>query len=97
MFRTGLGLGLDIILSTTWSYGVHLVVFVCSGISEVLFHFRFSRCHNTFLPSPHLSLIIGLIRDLFVPYVDSLMCEQIFMRSKCSKSLQKLRARVLIK
>ena len=33
----------------------------------------FSRCHNTFLSSPHLLFIKGLIRDLFVPCVGSLM------------------------
>ena len=40
----------------------------------VLFHTpAFSRFHNTFPLSPHIRLIVGLIRDLFVPYVDSLM------------------------
>ena len=41
----------------------------------VLFHtLGVSGCHNTmFLSSPHLWLIIGLIRDFFVPYVGSLV------------------------
>ena len=32
--------------------------------------------------------------DLFVPYVDSLIGEEIFMRTKCFEPLQMLRARV---
>ena len=48
--------------------------FFCTGISVVLLHtLRFSGYHNTFLSNPHLLLIIGHIRVLFVPYVDSLM------------------------
>ena len=65
-------LGLDLVLSFAWSFGAQLVVFFCSGIS--VFHtLVFSGCHNTFLLSLHLGLIIGHISDLFVPYVDSLM------------------------
>ena len=46
-----------------------------SGISVVFFlTLRFSGCHNTFLSSPNFLLIIGRIRDLFVPDVDSLTC-----------------------
>ena len=46
------------------------MVFFCSDISVVLFHtVRFSRCHNTFLACPRLSLII-----VVVPYVDPLVC-----------------------
>ena len=48
-------LGLDLVLSVAWSFGVQLMVFFCSGISVVLFHtLGFSGCHNTFLSSPHL-------------------------------------------
>ena len=73
------------------------MVFFCSGISVALFHnLGFSKCHDTFLSSPHLCLIIGLIHDLFVPYVDSLMGKETFMRTKCFEPLQKLRARVRI-
>ena len=67
-------LGLDLVLSVARSFGDQLVVFFCSGISVVLFHtLEFSGCHDTFLSSPHLGLIIGHIRDLFVPYDDSFM------------------------
>ena len=63
-------MGLDLVLSVVWSFGVQLVVFFFlryfSGIVSTL---RFSGCHNTFLLSPHLWLIIGYIRDLLVPYV----------------------------
>ena len=63
-----------LLLSVAWSYGVQQLDFCCSGIPVMLFYtLRFSRCHNTFQSSPHLRLIIGLIRDLFVPNVDSLM------------------------
>ena len=45
---------LDLVLSVAWSFGVQLVVFRCSGISVLLFHtLGFSKCHNTFLLSPH--------------------------------------------
>ena len=48
--------------------------FFGSGISVVLFHtLGFSGCHNTFVSSPNLWLIIGHVRDLFIPSVDSLM------------------------
>ena len=48
-------LGLDIVLSVAWPFGVQLVFFICSGISVVMFHtLGFSRCHNTFLSSAHL-------------------------------------------
>ena len=67
-------LGLDFVLFVARSFGVQLVFFFCSGISVVLFHtLGFSLCQNTFLPSSHLILFIGNIRDLFVPYVDSLV------------------------
>ena len=39
-----------------------------------LFHtLGLSSCHNTFLSSPHPDLIIGLFRDLFIPYTESLI------------------------
>ena len=61
-------------MSVAWSFGVQLVVLFCYGISLVLFHtMEFSGCHNTFVSSPHLRLFRGHIRDLFVPYIDSLM------------------------
>ena len=67
-------LGLDLVLSIAWSFGVQLAISFCSGIPVVMFHILgFSRCNNMFLSSPHLWLITGLIRDLFVSYVDSLM------------------------
>ena len=46
-------------MSVAWSFGVQLVVFFFSDISLVLFHtLGFSRCHNRFLLSPLLCLII---------------------------------------
>ena len=48
-------LGLDLVLSVAWSFCVQLVVFFCSSISVMLFYtLWFSRCHNTFMSSPHL-------------------------------------------
>ena len=41
-------------------------------------------------------MLVGHIRDLFVPYVDSLMGKETFMRTKRFESLQKLGARVWI-
>ena len=67
-------------------FGVKLVVFSCSGISEssVFEATRISMCHNMFLlSSPNLRFIKGLIRDLFVSCVDYLMGKETFMRSKC--------------
>ena len=68
-------LGTDLVLSGAWSFGVQLAVFFCSGISVVLFDtLGISRCHSMlFLWSPNLSLIIGLICNLFVFLVGSLM------------------------
>ena len=45
------------VLSVAWSFGIQLVVFVCSGISVVfLDKLEMSRCHSTlFLSSPSLS------------------------------------------
>ena len=61
-------------VSVALSFELQLVLLFCSVISVVLFHtLGFSRYHNSFLSNPHLWLIIGLIRDLFVPYVDSVM------------------------
>ena len=49
------------------------MVFFCSSISVVLLDkLGIFECHNSlFLSSPHLRFIIGLIRDLFVSYVDA--------------------------
>ena len=49
--------------------GFHLLRY----FSVVVSHHRFSRCHNAFLSKPHLCLFVGIIRDLIVPCVDSLM------------------------
>ena len=46
-------LGLDIVLSVAWSFGVQLVVFFCSGVSV-----DFSWCHNTFLSSSITFLVL---------------------------------------
>ena len=71
-----------------------------------LLHNRFNSLRLGFSRSPGVTirfcrvlisgLIIGLIRDLFVPYVDSLMGREPFMRTKCFEPMQKLRARVWI-
>ena len=44
--------------------------------------------HNTFfLSGPYLRFIVGLIFDLYVSYVDSLMGKKTFMRIKCFQPL----------
>ena len=54
---------MDLVLSVAWSFGVQLVVFVCSGISVELFDtLRISSCHNTlFLSRPNLQFVITLM------------------------------------
>ena len=54
------------------------------------------RYNTLFMSSPYLRFIIYLIRDLFVSFLDSLMVKETFLRTKCFKPLEKLRARVLI-
>ena len=66
----GTGLSRVCCLVIRGSTGGFLLLRYFSGIVS---HPGFSRCHNMFLSSPHLWLIIGLIRDLYVPYVNSLM------------------------
>ena len=46
--------------------------------------------------APNLRLIKCLIRDLFVPFIDSLVAQETVMLTKYFEPLQKLRARVWI-
>ena len=60
-------------MSVARQFVFQLVIFFCYRNSVVLFDF-ICRCHNTlFLSSPKLLFIMGLIRDLFVFRVNSLM------------------------
>ena len=90
-------LGLDLCSSDAWSFGVQLEVVFFSISSVVLFYtLGFFRCHNTFLSSLHPWLLIGIIHELFVPYVNSLMGKETSMRTTCFEPLLKLRTRVWI-
>ena len=61
-------------LSFAWSFGVQLVIFLCSSNLMVLFDTpEIFMCHNMlFLSSPHLRLIIDLSLEWFVSCVDLL-------------------------
>ena len=64
-------LGQDLDLSVARSFGIQLVVFFSVGLFHTL---GISRYQNMmFLSSSHLRLIIGLFRDLFVCFVNSLV------------------------
>ena len=67
----GAGLKSCMLIGNESSAGDLLLLRDSSGVFS---HPRDSGCHNTlFLSCPYLRLIIGLIRDLFVFYVDPLV------------------------
>ena len=87
------------VLSVAWSFGIQLVVFFCSNILVVLLHTLGILQVAQYVSADSSSLTHYrpyIIRDLFVPYVDSLVRKETFMRTKSLEPLQKLRARVWI-
>ena len=63
-----------LVLSVALSFGVQLVFSFCADISVVLFYtLEISRCSNVISIESSSLALIGLIRDLFVSYIDSLM------------------------
>ena len=71
---------------------------ICRFNRWVSFALVFQWCFPTYssLLSSHLYSIIGLIRDLFVPCVDSVIGWETFMGTQCYEPLQKQTVRVWI-